>query len=234
MKMLVYFSIIFLSLISCIKKNDNSFINPVITVDTIHKTYLALGDSYTIGESVSESGRYPVQTVNLLRLQNIQIKDPDIIAITGWTTGNLINALDNNPPKNNYSIVSLLIGVNNQYQHQSIEEYKPEFTELVNRAIAYAGDNKSHVFVLSIPDYSVTPFAANLDTAKIAKEIDEFNDANKMISLNAGVHYLDITPVSREAKYNLLLIAGDGLHPSAYQYEQWSKLLAPMMQQELH
>jgi lysophospholipase L1-like esterase len=203
-------------------------------VDTIHKTYLALGDSYTIGESVSESGRYPVQTVNLLRLQNIQIKDPDIIAITGWTTGNLINALDNNPPKNNYSIVSLLIGVNNQYQHQSIEEYKPEFTELVNRAIAYAGDNKSHVFVLSIPDYSVTPFAANLDTAKIAKEIDEFNDANKMISLNAGVHYLDITPVSREAKYNLLLIAGDGLHPSAYQYEQWSKLLAPMMQQELH
>jgi len=203
-------------------------------VDTIHKTYLALGDSYTIGESVSESGRYPIQTVNLLRQQNIQIKDPDIIAVTGWTTANLINALDNNPPKKNYSVVSLLIGVNNQYQHQSIEEYKTEFKALLDSAIAYAGDNKSHVFVLSIPDYSVTPFAVNIDTAKIAKEIDEFNEANKTISLSAGVHYLDITPVSREAKYNLSLIAGDGLHPSAYQYEQWSNLLAPMMQQELH
>jgi lysophospholipase L1-like esterase len=229
---LVICAFTFLFLLSFAKKNNI----PPDNFGTLYtsKTYLALGDSYTIGESVSESGRYPVQTVNLLRLRNIKINDPDIIAVTGWTTRNLIKALDNNPPKKNYSMVSLLIGVNNQYQHQGIEEYKTEFTELLNRSIAYAGDNKSHVFVVSIPDYSVTPFAVNLDTAKIAKEIDEFNEINKTISLNAGVHYLDIIPVSREAKNNLLLIAGDGLHPSAYQYEQWSKLLAPMMQQELH
>ena len=175
-----------------------------------------------------------MQTVNLLRQQNIQIKDPDIIAVTGWTTSDLINALNNNPPKKNYSIVSLLIGVNNQYQHRSLDEYKNEFTELLNKAITYAGNNKNHVFVLSIPDYSVTPFAAGADTAQIAKEIDEFNAANKTISLAAGVHYLDITPISREAKYNSQLMAGDGLHPSALQYEKWSALLAPLMQQELH
>lgn len=203
-------------------------------MDTIQNTYLALGDSYTIGESIPETGRFSVQTVNLLRLQNIKINDPDIVAVTGWTTANLINALDNKPPKKNYSFVSLLIGVNNQYQHESIEEYKTGFTELLNRAISYAANNKNHVFVLSIPDYSVTPFAAGLDTARISKEIDEFNEVNKTISLHAGVHYVDITPVSREAKYNLSLIGGDGLHPSAYQYEKWSMLLAPSIKQVLH
>jgi lysophospholipase L1-like esterase len=203
-------------------------------MDTIHKMYLALGDSYTIGESVPANGRYPVQTVNLLKLQNIQMKDADIIGATGWTTRDLLNALDNNPPKKNYSIVSLLIGVNNQYQHRTPEEYKNEFTELLKKAISYAANNKSHVFVLSIPDYSVTPFAAGLDTAMIAMQIDKFNEVNKTISLNAGVHYVDITPVSREAKYNFSLIASDGLHPSVYQYEKWSMILAPLINQELH
>ncbi len=202
------------------------------TIDA-SKTYLALGDSYTIGESLEADERYPVQTVALLRLQNIKIADPEIIAVTGWTTADLLDALDNNPPKNNYSIVSLLIGVNNQYQHESLEEYKVEFTELLNKAIAYAANDKSHVFVLSIPDYSVTPFARELDTAQIAKEIDEFNEAVKTISINAGVHYTDITPLSREAKYNLSLIAGDGLHPSALQYKKWSRLLADVIQQQL-
>lgn len=233
MKMPAYFLIIFLSLISCAKKNDNVFINPANSMDT-SKTYLALGDSYTIGESVPEQERFPVQTVKLLRLQNIKMNDPDIIAVTGWTTTDLINALNNHPPKNNYSIVSLLAGVNNQYRHGSIEEYKIEFAELLNRAISYAANNKNHVFVLSIPDYSVTPFAAGLDTVKIAREIDEFNEVNKTISLHTGVHYVDITPAFREAKYNRSLIAGDGLHPSAYQYKKWSMLLAPLIQKELH
>jgi lysophospholipase L1-like esterase len=233
MKMLDYLSIIFFSLISCAKKNDSGSINPLNSMDTV-KTYLALGDSYTIAESVPQSGRYPVQTVNLLRQQDIQIKDPDVIAVTGWTTGNLNSALNANSPKKDYSVVSLLIGVNNQYQHRSLDEYKTEFTELLNRAITYAGNNKNHVFVISIPDYSVTPFAAGSDTAQIAKQIDEFNAANKKISLSAGVHYLDITPISREAKYNSVLIANDGLHPSAYQYEQWSILLASVMRRELH
>lgn len=233
MKKLVCGSFLFFSLISCAKKSNSPHIIPVTVMDT-SKTYLALGDSYTIGQSVAESERYPVQTAYLLRRQNIQIKDPDIIAVTGWTTGNLINALNTNPPKKDYSVVTLLIGVNNQYQHRSLDEYKNEFTELLNRAIIHAGNNKNHVFVLSIPDYSVTPYAAGADTAQIALEINEFNDANKTISLSTGVSYLDITPVSREAKYNSLLIAGDGLHPSAYQYEIWSKLLAPLISQELH
>lgn len=233
MKKLVALSIIFLSLISCAKNSDSLPVNPVAAMDTTHNTYLALGDSYTIGESVAVSDRFPVQTANLLRLQNIKINDPDIIAVTGWTTTDLLDALDNNSPQKNYSVVSLLIGVNNQYQHESIDEYKTEFTEILNRAISYAANKKNHVFVLSIPDYSVTPFAAVMDTAKIAKEIDAFNAVNKSISLNAGVHYVDITPVSREAKYNLSLIACDGLHPSAYQYQKWSMLLAPLTKQEL-
>jgi len=235
MKKFVCFSIIYLSLISCTKKNDGTFINPVTALDTIHKTYLALGDSYTIGQSVADTERFPLQTVQLLRAQNIDISNPDIIAVTGWTTTNLLNALDNNPPpKKTYSFVSLLIGVNNQYQGRSLDEYKTQFTELLTKAISYAGNNKNHVCVLSIPDYSVTPFARGSDTAKISKEIDAFNVANKNISLNAGVHYLDITPISSDAKNDPSLIAGDGLHPSGIQYKKWSDLLAPMMLQEIH
>lgn len=233
MKKLLTLSIIFLSLLSCAKKNDNSFQPPSNSVDSIHKTYLALGDSYTIGESVAESDRFPVQTVQLLRQQNIDIANPDIIAVTGWTTGNLLNALNNNPPKKNYSVVTLLIGVNNQYQGKSLNEYKTEFTELLLRAIKYAGDNTKHVFVISIPDYSVTPFAQGSDTAGIAKEIDAFNAANKAITLNEGVAYIDITPISREVKNDPSLVAGDGLHPSGIQYKRWSELIAAEVLPEL-
>ena len=189
------------------------------------KTYLALGDSYTIGESVSAADRFPDQAVSLLRARNIKINDPKIIATTGWTTQDLINALDADPLKNNYDIVSLLIGVNNQYQGRSIDEYKIEFTLLLNRAIRYAGNNAMHVFVLSIPDYSVTPFAQNADGAKISEEIDQFNSVNKMISSQLGANYIDITPISREVKNDPSLIAGDGLHPSGKQYGLWTRLL---------
>ena len=231
---------IFLSLISCIKKNDGSFINmpPVADTsntskDTSTKTYLALGDSYTIGQSVPDYERFPVQTVVYLRAKNISIKDADIIAVTGWTTGDLLNALNTNPPKENYSFVTLLIGVNNQYQGRTLDEYKLQFTELLNRSIAYAGNNKQHVFVLSIPDYSVTPFADGRDTTQIAKEIDEFNEANKAITLNAGVNYINITDISRDAKKDASLIAKDGLHPSEIQYNKWVDILAPLVLQKL-
>ena len=120
-----------------------------------------------------------------------------------------------------------MIGVNNQYQGRNIDEYKTEFTLLLNRAIQYAGNKPTHVFVLSIPDYSVTPFASGYDKAKIAAEIDQFNVENKKISLQLGVNYLDITPVSREA--DPALIAGDGLHPSGKQYKRWVDLLVPMI-----
>ena len=232
MKNVLFLSFIFLSLISCAKKNDNNYITPPSAqpVDTTnYKTYLALGDSYTIGQSVDASQRFPVQTVQLLRQQNINVADPGIIAVTGWTTGNLLDALNTTPPKNNYDIVTLLIGVNNQYQGRSLNEYKMEFTGLLKRAITYAGNKKEHVFVLSIPDYSVTPYARGADTAKIAREIDSFNAANKAITLNEGIAYVDVTPISREAKDDPSLIAGDGLHPSGIQYKKWSDLLAPLI-----
>ncbi|MEO6639034.1 MAG: GDSL-type esterase/lipase family protein [Ginsengibacter sp.] len=187
MKNILFLSFIFFSLISCTKKNDTNYITPPSgrPVDTTnYKTYLALGDSYTIGQSVDVSQRFPVQTVQLLKQQNINVADPTIIAVTGWTTRNLLDALDATSPAKNYSIVTLLIGVNNQYQGRSLNEYKVEFTELLRRSVIYAGGNKAHVFVISIPDYSVTPYARGADTAKIAREIDLFNAANKAITLN--------------------------------------------------
>ncbi len=232
MKIFLALSIIFFSLISCAKKNDNPLINPATAVDT-NKTYLALGDSYTIGESVGVAERFPVQAVELLRQQNIDIGNPDIVAATGWTTGDLLNALNIRALKKNYSIVTLLIGVNNQYQGRSLNEYKTEFTELLAKAISYAGDNRKHVFVISIPDYSVTPFAQGYDTARIAKEIDAFNEANKAIAFNEGIAYIDITPISREVKNDRSLVAGDGLHPSGAQYKRWSELVAPAMLPQL-
>jgi len=210
---------------------DTSFVSLSVT-DTSVKSYLALGDSYTIGQSVPESDRFPNQVARLLRGENIKIDDPKIIATTGWTTGNLINALNLSPPQKKYSFVSLLIGVNNQYQGKSIDEYKVEFTLLLNRSIEYAG-NKRKVFVLSIPDYSVTPFASNSDKKKIASEIDSFNAINKEISYQLGVNYLDITAISREALNDATLIATDGLHPSGKQYKRWAELLAPMMKKSL-
>ena len=213
--------------ISCSK----IYMSPVNPVEPSSKTYLALGDSYTIGQSVTYNETFPYHTVVLLRSQNINISDAQIIATTGWTTKNLLDALAATPLPTNYDVVSLLIGVNNQYQGRSIEEYKTEFTLLLNRAIQYANNRPSHVFVLSIPDYSITPFAAGLDKVKIAAEIDLFNAANKIITLQLGANYLNITPISRETDMELL--TGDGLHPSGKQYSRWADLLAPMMMQVL-
>lgn len=225
----ILFAIFLPALISCSKK---SMPNPTPS-DPSAKTYLALGDSYTIGQSVFEAERFPNQTVSILRAQNIKINDPKIIATTGWTTKNLLDALNatSNLPTN-YDVVSLLIGVNNQYQGKSIDEYKIEFTSLLNRAIQYTANKPTHVFVLSIPDYSVTPFASGSNKPKIASEIDQFNAENKRISLALGVNYLDITPISREP--DPALIASDGLHPSGKQYKSWTDLLAPLMKQILN
>lgn len=241
MKAFLYPAAIFLFLISCAKK-DNGIAQPVLnngdttmkSKDTSQITFLALGDSYTVGSSVSYSESFPVQTFALLKAQHVDIDTPEIIATNGWTTVNLMNSLAQNPPQHApYTLVTLLIGVNNQYQGGSLEDYKAGFSQLLIQAISYAGNHKDHVTVLSIPDYSVTPFASGRDTAEIAKEIDAFNSANKQISLAAGVNYLDITGISREAKSDPSLIAADGLHPSGAQYGQWSKLLAALMLQEL-
>lgn len=192
------------------------------------KTWLALGDSYTIGQSVAAAGRYPAQTANLLKQSGINIGEPDYIATTGWTTNNLSNAIATQNPAN-HDVVSLLIGVNDQYQTHDTSGYRPRFTSLLDKAIQLANGKKDHVFVLSIPDYSVTPFAAGSDTAQIRKELDWFNAINKNVTASYTVAYLDITPGTRLAKNNAALLAYDGLHPSALEYKNWADRLAPMM-----
>lgn len=190
--------------------------------------YLALGDSYTIGESVSEGERWSNQLADLLKQDGFST-EVTIIAHTGWTTDELwdgIQARDINPP---YDLVSLLIGVNNQYRGYDIDKYREEFVFLLNKAIEYAGGDASRVVVLSIPDWGVTPFAGSRDSKKIATEINLFNSVNREESDKAGVHYVDITPISREAVNDPSLIAGDGLHPSGKMYTEWAKLALPVV-----
>jgi hypothetical protein len=198
--------------------------------DTLYKNYLALGDSYTIGESVAAIDRFSAQAITILSSDGIRFSAPEYIAVTGWTTRNLLNSINMAPPsRSTYHFVSLLIGVNNQYQGRSQAEYRTEFTNLLNLAIRYAGNRPSRVAVLSIPDWSVTPFATGRDTALIRNQIDSFNVINKQITLANGVHYIDITPSTREALTDLTLLAGDRLHPSGKEYKKWSTLLAAFM-----
>ena len=198
-------------------------------MDTGKITYLALGDSYTIGESVAPTDRFPAQLVKMLQKENVNVQSPDIVAVTGWTTSNLLNALQSEQLKHHYTFVTLLIGVNNQYQGRSLDEYRTQFSRLLDSSIHFAGGIKNNVFVLSIPDYSVTPFASGSDQKNTAMQIDEFNAANQLISENYGVQYLNITDISREVKTDPGLVAPDGLHPSAEQYMRWDQLLAPMV-----
>lgn len=226
-------------LLSCTKHNDYSNIpnNPpmqdtIIADSSSPKTnlgWLALGDSYTIGQSVGEAERFPAQTIDLLKAENLLFDAPEYIAITGWTTQNLLDGIAQQNPQGPYDVVSLLIGVNDQYQHFDTSGYRSRFTECLNKAIALAGNNKNHVFVLSIPDYSVTPFAQGMNTAQISKEIDEFNAINKAITEANNIIYIDITPSTRQAKTDASLIAADGLHPSGKEYAQWAALLAPQV-----
>src|SRR5215203_3578792 len=195
-------------------------------------TYLALGDSYTIGQSVLPSENFPNQTVQLLDQQNYNFKAPEILATTGWTTDELQNNINNHVFTPPYDFVSLLIGVNNQYRGRPVENYKPELESLLKQAIQFAGGKADHVIVLSIPDWGVTPFANGRDRAQIAKEIDDYNAANRYISEICKVNYVDITPDSREAATDLTLTANDGLHPSAKEYARWAqKVFAAIKQQ---
>jgi lysophospholipase L1-like esterase len=196
-------------------------------------SWLALGDSYTIGESVNEDQRYTTQTVALLKNENISIQIPQYIATTGWTTLNLLDAIAAKDPQGPFDIVTLLIGVNDQYQHFDTGGYRKNFTACLKKAIALSGNKTDHVFVISIPDYSATPFAASSDTAEIRKELDEFNAINHAITLSFDISYTDITPLTREAKYDASLLASDGLHPSGKEYAKWAALLAPEIQKVL-
>ena len=201
-------------------------------------TYLALGDSYTIGEGVPEAGRWPVQLAESLRGEGIALDAPRIIATTGWTTDELSAAIDAaalDTPLGRFDFVSLLIGVNNQYRGRDLGEYREQFTALLERAIGFAGGRADRVLVLSIPDWGVTPFAAaqvaqqrGRDPTQIASELDAYNAAAEAISRARGVAFVDITTVSRARGGEPAMLADDGLHPSAAMYAQWTTLALPV------
>jgi len=193
------------------------------------KRYLALGDSYTIGESVPESGRWPVQLA-----QRLHVAAPHIIARTGWTTGELDAAITKEDPKGTFDLVTLLIGVNNQYRGRSIDEYRVQFRDLLQRAIRFAGGHAKRVVVVSIPDWGATPYAQGRDRAQIARDIDAFNAVSLEETHRADARYADVTPISRRAASDASLVAGDGLHPSAKMYGEWVNVVLPEARAALH
>jgi len=188
--------------------------------------YLALGDSYTIGESVAESERWPNQLAASLK-QKGYATEVTFMARTGWTTDELWQGIQKANPQPPYDLVSLLIGVNNQYRGYDINEYREEFRSLLTKSIEDAGGDKNRVFVVSIPDWGVTPFAAGRDAPQISSEIDAFNTVNRQEAEAAKAHYVDITPISRQAVGDPSLIAYDGLHPSGKMYGLWVEELLP-------
>ena len=194
--------------------------------------FLALGDSYTIGEAVPENECWPMQLVEMLNAVGKPFEKPQIIATTGWTSDELIAAIKIENPQGPFDLVSLLIGVNNQYRGYSKEVYAKEFEDLLNQAIDFAGKTTNNVVVVSIPDWGATPFAKDRNREEIATEIDEYNTINREISLQKGVHYVDITPGSRLALSDFSLVTSDELHPSGKEYRKWTegiyKIVAPI------
>ena len=189
---------------------------------------LALGDSYTIGESVDSTLRWPEQLAEGLRGDGIPTGEPVIIARTGWTTDELARGIEEAGLTGAYDLVSLLIGVNNQYRGRELEEYRLQLLDLLSQATSFAGGDPRRVLVLSIPDWGVTPFAEGRDRAQIAREIDAFNRVCRNESESAGVWYRDVTGISREAATDPSLVAEDGLHPSGAMYALWAQAALPI------
>lgn len=221
----VKFSVIILSIVVLLGCEKNSLINM-----TEHKiSYLALGDSYTIGESVPMESNFPHQLAARLNHEGLDVGLPRIIAKTGWTTSELQAAIKAAALKQKFGLVTLLIGVNNQYRGESLNIYRKEFKELLQTALDFANGDKTHVFVVSIPDWGVTPYGLNSGRSQltIASEIDAFNAINKEETLALGVNYTDITAASRKALSDASLVAADGLHYSAKMHAEWVANLLP-------
>jgi len=195
--------------------------------------YLALGDSYTIGEAIPLNKSFPYQVVQLLRNEEYSFNAPEIIAKTGWTTDELQNDINNTILLSKYDFVTLLIGVNNQYRGGDAIEYKQQFEEILKKAIELVNGKKEHVIIVSIPDYSVTSYAKSMDAGKISREIEVFNGINKALSIQYKVQYVDITTGSKAAKNDISLIAQDGLHPSEKEYSKWAKKIVGVIISQL-
>lgn len=188
--------------------------------------YLALGDSYTIGEQVPFAENFPNQTVQILREGGFAFFAAEIIAQTGWTTDELSNAIENTTTLQQYDIVSLLIGVNNQYRGRSAAEFKIEFEHLLEKAIQFSGNRPHRVVVLSIPDWGVTPFAAGRNCKQVAEEIDLYNEICKNSAASFKTNFINITESQRADGSKTAFLAPDGLHPSGKEYKKWAVALA--------
>jgi lysophospholipase L1-like esterase len=208
-----------------IKNQPNSMTNSL--------SYLALGDSYTIGENVKEDQRWPVQLANSLTLKGTPVSSPQIIAKTGWTTDELKAKIVSENITKKYDLVSLLIGVNNQYRGRNEEEFRKEFIDLLETAIQFSGNQPQHVFVVSIPDWGVTPFGKNSPKISISEQIDLFNAIKKQETEKKGILFIDITPISRQATNDASLVAEDGLHPSGKMYQLWTEKIVPELLKNL-
>ncbi len=221
------------SVILVLLLNSKSTVKQTLNKSMQQYSFLTLGDSYTIGESVLPQENFPNQTVQLLKNDGFNFNSPEIVAKTGWTTDELQTAINARAFLPKYDFVTLLIGVNNQYRGRTVDNYKPEFESLLKQAIQFAGNDTGHVIVLSIPDWGATPFAAGRDRIQITKEIDDYNGANKQIASLYKVHYIDITPGTREAINDVSLVAGDGLHPSPKEYKRWAEKLNAFIKTQL-
>ncbi|MDX2192905.1 MAG: SGNH/GDSL hydrolase family protein [Gemmatimonadales bacterium] len=190
---------------------------------------LSLGDSYTIGEAVPEAERWPNQLARLLGAEGIAVEPPRIIAKTGWTTDELDLGINRENPTGRFALVTLLIGVNNQYRGRELTEYRLQFRELLLRAVTFAGGTGARVLVLSIPDWGVTPFGQRHATPPVATAaaIDRFNWAAKDEVLKAGAEWVDVTAISRTGRDEPAMTASDGLHPSGAQYARWAEAALP-------
>ncbi|MES3019157.1 MAG: SGNH/GDSL hydrolase family protein [Bacteroidota bacterium] len=200
----------------------------------VNKTFLALGDSYTSGEGLSQNKSFPFLLAAKLRTNGVKMENPDVIAETGWTTADLLAALKNVPIDQKYDFVTVLIGVNNQYTKRSLAEYRTHFIEILNTAIRHSKGGRATVYVLSIPDWSVTPFG-KINYAKLAPQsVDIYNEVNREESKNANVNNIDITVASRLADKDNSYTAADGLHPSQKMYGNWVEQLYSLVKKELN
>lgn len=194
-----------------------------------HLSYLALGDSYTIGEGVLEDQRWPVQLAGALREHGLAVSPPTIIARTGWTTSELAAAIEAAQINETYDLVSLLIGVNNQYRGLPVAQFRTELVDLMETSIAFAGGDVQRFFMLSIPDWGVTPFAEGRDRDKISAEIDRFNEVIRQETDKRNILFIDITEISRQPDPNGEFLSPDQLHPSAKMYRLWVEEALPQL-----
>jgi lysophospholipase L1-like esterase len=222
--------------INCSKPDSPEPINPNngnnLPIEDTTFTYLALGDSYTIGTGVSENVSFPLQIIDSLFPNAGDDTTVTFLAGRGWTTDDLLLEIEGKPNLNKkFDFVSLLIGINNQYQYMDLEDYRIEFRELLTKALSFAGNSRNKVFVLSIPDYAYTPLGGG--SQSISDKIDEYNAINKEITNEIGIQYFDITPISKEGLNDTELVSNDGLHPSGKQYTEWVKLMLPTLREKI-